>query len=404
MDLFSLLVGSFCSDSASSQGPLSFVGYDKSEVVIARAIVIYEMMVNRFSSTSILQVWFSSGWNEKTQEDFQKICSYLLNTKELETDERVKKMLNHWMVSKVSAQEVIPFFRRRLEDNHLLPLNILRYEKDRLAYARYVLTGQIFSKNDEDYVFGNVTMFSFPSDNYRYINQKEDNIFAALSLKDFTYEGSLMESVTTKLTKGLATLMEHITNKRVICKFLFRDLSLDDVETRHNIKKLNARVIDWSNIPDYLTVNDFFTMAKICNGSDTTHSMHFMNWPFCVFGTSLIDYPDKSGMYRNLKKAMMKKYEKVKKKRPFLRQDQYVPYYMNVADQILCEEYRQKFIDYVMMGRDVVVSEPTSEEFNPFERCNSCFFLSFTFKKWLVIMDFGNHLLPLNILQYEKDR
>ena len=86
-------------------------------------------------------------------------------------------------------------------------------------------------------------------------------------------------------------------------------------------------------------------------------------------------------MYRNLKKAMMKKYEKVKEKRPFLRQDQYVPYYMNVADQMLCTEYRQKFIDYVMMGRDVVVSEPTSEEFNPFERCNSCFFLSFTFKK-----------------------
>ena len=100
VDLFSLLVGSFRSDSAASQqGPLSFVGYDKSEVVIARAIVIYEMMVNRFCSTSILQVWFSSAWNEKTQEDFQKICSYLLNTKELETDERVKKMLNHWMVS-----------------------------------------------------------------------------------------------------------------------------------------------------------------------------------------------------------------------------------------------------------------------------------------------------------------
>ena len=144
-------------------------------------------------------------------------------------------MLNHWMVSKISAQEVIPIFRRRLEDNHLLPLNILRYEKDRLAYARYVLTGQIFGKNDEDYVFCNVTMFSFPSGNYWYINQKEDNIFAALSLKDFTYEGSLMESVTKKLTKGLATLMEHITNKRVIYKFVFRDLSLNDAETLHNI-------------------------------------------------------------------------------------------------------------------------------------------------------------------------
>ena len=382
VDLFPLLVGLFPSEnSASSHRPLSFIGYDKSEVVIARSIVIYEMMVNRLSSDSILQVWFSSGWNEKTQEDFQQTCRKLLNIKEFKTDERVKKMLNHWVVSKVSAESVLQIWKRLVKDRQFSPLNRLRYEKDRLAYARYLLTGHIFGKNEKDYVFGNVTIFSFPSDNYRYINRKEDNIFAALSLKDFIYEGSLIESVTTKLTKGLATLIEHITNGRVICKFVFRDLNLEDVVTLEDIKKLNARVIDWSNVPDYLPVNDFFTMAKMCNGSDTTHSMHFMNWPTCVFGTSLIDYPDKSGMYKTLKKAMMLKYDKVKKTLPFLRQDQYLLYYMNTADKMLSEKYRQNFIDYVTTGRDIVVSEPMFEEFNPFERCNSCFFLSFKFKK-----------------------
>ena len=380
VDLFPLLVGSFRSDLASSKRPLSFIGYDKSEVVIARSIVIYEMMVNRLSSDSILQVWFSSGWNEKTQEDFQKICRNL-KTKQFKTDERVKKLLNHWTASKISAEEVLPTVKRLIEDYQLLPLNILRYEKDRLAYARYIFTGQIFGKNDKDYVFGNVTMFSFPSDVYRYVNMKEDNIFAALSMNKFTYEGSLIKSLTTKLTKGLATLVEHITSKRVICKFLFRDLSMGDVATLDDIKKLNARVIDWSNIPDYLPVNDFFTMAKMCSSSDTTHSMHFMNWPGYVFGASLLDYPDKSGVYKILKKAMVQKYEKVKENRPFLRQDQYLHYYMNIADRMLSERYRQNFINYVMTGRDVVVSEPTSEEFNPFERCNACFFFSFKFNK-----------------------
>ena len=48
---------------------------------------------------------------------------------------------------------------------------------------------------------------------------------------------------------------------------------------------------------------------------------------------------------------------------------------------MLSAKYRCKFIDYMMRGQDVVVSEPTSEEFNLFERCNSCFFVSFTFNK-----------------------
>lgn len=191
----------------------------------------------------------------------------------------------------------------------------------------------------------------------------------------------LIKSVTTKLTKGLATLMDHITNKRVICKFLLRNVDLDDRETLEEIQKLNAKVIDWSNIPDYMPINDFFAMTKICNGSKTRHSMHFMNWQGCVFGTSLLDYPDKSGVFKKLKKEMMLKYDKVKKNRPFLRQDHYLLYYMNAADQMLSAKYRKNFIDYITTGRDMVVSEPTSEEFNPFERCNSCFFLSFTFRK-----------------------
>ena len=381
VDLFPMLVGSFHPDQDGSQTePLIFVGYDKSDVVIARAIVIYEMLLKKISLESILQVWFSTGLDEKTQKEFQKVCCNLMKDKDLATDIRVKKLLNHWAISQVGFKTVLPLWKQFVGEYQLEPLNNLRYEKDRLDYARYMLTGKIFGKNDKDYVFGNVTIFSLPEefDNY---HRQDQNFFAALSFEDFTYEGSLIESVTTKLTKGLATLMDHITNKRVICKFLLRNVDLDDRETLEEIQKLNAKVIDWSNIPDYMPINDFFAMTKICNGSKTRHSMHFMNWQGCVFGTSLLDYPDKSSVFKKLKKEMMLKYDKVKKNRSFLRQDHYLVYYMNAADQMLSAKYRKNFIDYITTGRDMVVSEPTSEEFNPFERCNSCFFLSFTFRK-----------------------
>ena len=376
-----MLVGSFHADQDGSQTePLTFVGYDKSDVVIARATVIYEMLLNKISLESILQVWFSTGWSEETQKEFQKVCGKLIKSMEHATHTRVKTLLNHWAISQVGFKTVLPLWKQFVGEYQLEPLNNLRYERDRLAYARYMLTGQIFGKNDKDYVFGNVTIFSLPEkfDNYR---RQDQNFFAALSFEDFTYEGSLMESVTAKMTKGLATLMEHITNKRVTCKFLLRNIDFDDRETLEEIQKLNAKVIDWSNISDYMPISDFFDMTKICSGSNTRHSMHFMNWTDYVFGTSLLDYPDKSGVYKTLKKEMMLKYDKVKKTRPFLRQDQYLLYYMNAADEMLCAKYRQNFIDYITKGRDMMVSEPTSEEFNPFERCNSCFFLSFTFKK-----------------------
>ena len=129
-----------------------------------------------------------------------------------------------------------------------------------------------------------------------------------------------------------------------------------------------------------MSKDDFFEIAEICTGTDTTHSVHFMNWQGHVFGTSLLDYPDKSDVYRELKKTMMQRYEEVKKDRPYLRQDQYLLYYMNAADYMLSARYRRNFVEYFTAGRRVEVGEPTSEEFHPFERCNSCFFLSFKFK------------------------
>ena len=59
VDMMQLLVGTLEIDPPLS--PVMFVGYDKSDVVISRNYVIYDMILSGSSPNSILQVWFSTG-------------------------------------------------------------------------------------------------------------------------------------------------------------------------------------------------------------------------------------------------------------------------------------------------------------------------------------------------------
>ncbi len=71
VDLMQLVVGSFEPQAEGEEPqPLKFVGIDKSELVVARSTIVYEMMKQGFPVQSILQVWFSTGWSEKALNDF----------------------------------------------------------------------------------------------------------------------------------------------------------------------------------------------------------------------------------------------------------------------------------------------------------------------------------------------
>ena len=84
-----------------------------------------------------------------------------------------------------------------LSDSQMKPLDNPRKEQDRIEYARYLLTGQIFLKDGEKPSFGNSTMFELPKG---YGNYKKDseNFFFAMSVYDFPYSESLMNSAVEK--------------------------------------------------------------------------------------------------------------------------------------------------------------------------------------------------------------
>ena len=76
VDLFPMLVGSFHPAHDGSQTePLTFVAYDKSDVVIARAIVIYEMLL-RFCTHAIYLSQVSVSQSERNNS-ISIWCPYL---------------------------------------------------------------------------------------------------------------------------------------------------------------------------------------------------------------------------------------------------------------------------------------------------------------------------------------
>ena len=384
VDMFPLVVGSFVTKDkdGTEQEPMVYYGYDKSVIVIARNMVLYQMMKNSACIDSILQVWFSTGWSKKTLEDFHLSCRLVLENLDsmINHSSAIKELLAHWMKTTVGMKSVQILWTQHVAQHLLDPILNLCHEKDRVEYARYISTGHIFGSEKSDYIYGNLSMFSLPN-SFEGFKREEENFFAANAMDSLEYATSLLKSVTSKITEGVTKLIEHIKNGSIVCHFITAEFNLQNIEELKNIKKLNAKGIDWSNVPDYLKQDDFFKMAQACDGSDTLHSLHFMNWVYFVFGTCIIDYPNMTEVYEELVHERERDFRCAKGSRPFFRQDKYIEYYMNYSQNALAKRYRKNFIEFVFGGRNVNVSKPISEDFNPFARSQETFFMTFNFKK-----------------------
>ncbi len=386
VDLFPLVVGSIVSDGkvlSDQKRVMTYIGYDKSVIVIARNMVLYQMMLDNLSTDSILQAWFSTGWSKKTLNDFHHSCNEVLKALDVKTSHglKIEELIIHWMNTTLRMKSVELLWVQHIEERMLETLRNLRYEKDRIEYARYLSTGHIFGNEKSDYIYGNLTMFTLP-DSFRNFKREEENFFAAIALDSLEYDTSLLKSVSKKVKTGLRNLMDNIQNESVTCRFEVIDFSLERKDTLKEIKGMNAKAIDWSNISDYISHDEFFKMARACDGPKTTHFLHFMNWSNYVFGTCLFDYPNMYKEYQHLSQKRQQDYQlATKSNRSFLRQDKYLEFYMNSTKSVLAEKYMKNFIDFAFKGRNVDITEPISEKFNPFERSSATFFISFAFQK-----------------------
>ena len=89
---------------------------------------------------------------------------------------------------------------------------------------------------------------------------------------------------------NLSSLKKNINEDQIRITVSVATISLANRAALDEIRKLEAATIDWSNLPDYLTTQDFFSAARLCSAEGTKHSFHLMNWSNRVFGTNLVDY------------------------------------------------------------------------------------------------------------------
>ena len=82
-------------------------------------------------------------------------------------------MFKFWISSQITSNDAKILWAQNLSTTSMDIIKVLKKEKDRVDYARYLLSGEIFLTGAK--LCGNVTMFEFPEEIGKY-RQTEDNI------------------------------------------------------------------------------------------------------------------------------------------------------------------------------------------------------------------------------------
>ena len=251
-------------------------------------------MKNKVNPRSILQVWFSSVWTVETQKDFAEAVNELLILKDWNIEENIKELLNYWLKANLASKTSQDLWSKHyLKDqvNRVYePCVNLKKERDRVDYARYLLTGTIFA--DEIQVkHGNVTMFCIP-DNLGVSKVDDENFFNSFNFfhQEFSYKGSLMKSVERFMMDKTENLIQLISLRKLEMKFKAAQIGTKSKDLLREIKDMKPYTVDWSNIPDYFCREEFLQMARAASTDETVHYFHMMNWVQNYKGASVFDY------------------------------------------------------------------------------------------------------------------
>ena len=270
------------------EGNVSWHCYEANEVAFARAKIILELFKTDIcSDEDILQIWYSTSLERSAQIALQTTCKQLATDTSLSP--RLKILFSFWGSTGLSTQDARMDWTKYIHNAAMDKIYALENITDRVDYARYLLTGEVFLRPDARKTFGNVTMSCMPK-GFEHFRRDQHNIFHTLVLQNMTYESSLMGTVRKLFTAKANKFRRFVLDGKIIVKLYQKTVHNADFKILKQIKGLNPAMINWSNLPDYLRQKDFFETAQACSGAKTQHHFHLMNWVCKVYGCSLIDY------------------------------------------------------------------------------------------------------------------
>ena len=268
-------------------GPIAWHGYDMNPIAVGRSKLILAMLEEDVPLDQIVQIWFSTCISSETAKTLSAFCGKL---RMFERDEDVRTLLDWWSRASGSVKVETSRFawNKGRRDGAFTSIPLLLSRKDRVEYAHYILTGQIFLAGGANKLTGNPT---FLPHEQHYIPPSNESIFDTLNIsQELLCEGSLLASIEKRFLGNLATLRKRLKENQIKITLSVATISADNKALLTEIKRLKPAAIEWSNIPDYFTIPQFFSIASQCSVEGTRHSFHLMNWLEKVFGANLADY------------------------------------------------------------------------------------------------------------------
>jgi hypothetical protein len=148
-----------------AKGPLLWVGYDSSAYVVAKSLVIEEMMASDSSAQCVVQACYSAAWSTSTETAFRSAVEACLSgppsppgIPHVPMTNEVMRLLRHW-----HAAASVPLRAARSKwmasrTHTSEPAAACRVRCDRLALCAYELTGQLGAATA-----GSLAMFALPA-------------------------------------------------------------------------------------------------------------------------------------------------------------------------------------------------------------------------------------------------
>lgn len=298
VDLGLLLASTLQNPPKGREGPLHFLGIEMSAYAVAKTHVIWEMLKQTPSSEahrddhirSIMQVWFSSTWEEKTETAVNAALAVLISSKRNYHCD-VLELLNHWAnASSFPLAKARACIANATKDSFSSIGHMLQ-KRDRIALAKYELSRDFGIKDKA--IYGNKLMFDCPDGTPPLEN--DETVFSSLNwydVMDLVKSGSLstetvVQAAEAYASAGIWKIASWAVKGQVV-------VELKCAPVQHVVDFISSHkpwTMSWSNICDYVDYSDFHRMARRCSAhGDTIHFGYSMNWVQIVFGVFIFDF------------------------------------------------------------------------------------------------------------------
>eukprot|EP01114_Cavostelium_apophysatum_P000567 TRINITY_DN10513_c0_g1_i1.p1 TRINITY_DN10513_c0_g1~~TRINITY_DN10513_c0_g1_i1.p1 ORF type:complete len:468 (+),score=108.09 TRINITY_DN10513_c0_g1_i1:342-1745(+) len=293
-DLGVLLTAVLIQHPKKEQKSLRFQGYDSSAYAVAKSRIIVEMINQNCEAFHVLQVWWSSTWTAETLKNFRNAAKSL----SVDVKDEVGDIIKFWSKdqSDLPASAALDEWFKSVDPSSgdLSVLFNFSRAADRVDFARYALTGSLTVSGKPADQYANATMFHRPPGVLP--RPAMETIYHMLPFNEMILSPEftetrppLMKFILEWTIDRIDRLIGWIRNGQIFITIHHATLSPKSPIVRE-IAEMAPYTIHWSNLCDYIKVEDFHLMAKACSSPETVHYLYTMNWTQEVFGTSALDF------------------------------------------------------------------------------------------------------------------